>query len=115
MSKNEYFPTVKKIEYKGPDSRDPLSFAYYDEDQVVAGKTMKDHFRFAIAYWHSFCNENTDPFGEGTRSFPWDKTSDPLENAKYRLEAGFEFFTKLGAPYWCFHDQIGRASCREMV
>ncbi|HLR89479.1 MAG TPA: xylose isomerase [Balneolaceae bacterium] len=105
MSKNEYFPTVKKIEYKGPDSRDPLSFAYYDENQVVAGKTMKDHFRFAIAYWHSFCNENTDPFGEGTRSFPWDKTSDPLENAKYRLEAGFEFFTKLGAPYWCFHDR----------
>src|SRR5690625_6273805 len=64
MSKNEYFPTVKKIEYKGPDSRDPLSFAYYDENQVVAGKTMKDHFRFAIAYWHSFCNENTDPFGK---------------------------------------------------
>lgn len=105
MSTNEYFPSVNKIEYKGPDSKDPLAFTYYKEDQIVAGKTMKDHFRFAIAYWHSFGNENTDPFGEGTRSFPWDKTSDPLENAKFRLEAGFEFFTKLGAPYWCFHDR----------
>src|SRR5690625_7181668 len=73
MSKNEYFPTVKKIEYKGPDSRDPLSFAYYDENQAVAGTTMMDHFRVAIAYWHTFCNEHTNLFGEGTRSLPRDK------------------------------------------
>lgn len=105
MSTNEYFPTVDKIEYEGPDSDNPFSFKYYNEDQVVAGKTMKEHFRFAIAYWHSFCNENNDPFGTGTRIFPWDKTSDPLENAKYRVEGAFEFFTKLGTPYWCFHDR----------
>jgi xylose isomerase len=105
MSTNEYFPNIDKIEYQGPDSDDPLSFKYYQEDKVVAGKTMKDHFRFAIAYWHSFCNENSDPFGTGTRSFPWDKTSDPLENAKFRLEAAFEFFTKLGTPFYCFHDR----------
>ncbi|MEX1268624.1 MAG: xylose isomerase [Balneolaceae bacterium] len=105
MSSNAYFPNVSKINYEGPDSDNPLSFKYYQEDKVIAGKTMKDHFRFAIAYWHSFCNENNDPFGAGTRVFPWDKTSDPLENAKYRLEAAFEFFTKLGTPYYCFHDR----------
>lgn len=105
MSSNVYFPNVNKIEYEGPDSDNPLSFKYYQEDKVIAGKTMKDHFRFAIAYWHSFCNENTDPFGEGTRTFPWDKSSDALDNAKYRLEAAFEFFTKLGTPYYCFHDR----------
>ncbi|REL38019.1 xylose isomerase [Rhodohalobacter sp. SW132] len=100
-----YFPNIDKIEYEGPDSDNPFSFKYYQEDKVIAGKTMKDHFRFAIAYWHSFCNENSDPFGVGTRVFPWDKTDDPLENAKFRLDAAFEFFTKLGTPYWCFHDR----------
>lgn len=105
MSTNQYFPGIDKIKYEGPDSDNPFSFKYYEEDKVVAGKTMKDHFRFAIAYWHSFCNENSDPFGVGTRHFPWDKTSDPLENAKHRLEAAFEFFSKLGTPYYCFHDR----------
>ena len=105
MSTNEYFPNINKIKYEGPDSDNPLSFKYYQEDKVIAGKTMKDHFRFAIAYWHSFCNENSDPFGVGTRDFPWDKTDDPLDNAKFRLDAAFEFFTKLGTPYWCFHDR----------
>ena len=105
MSSNEYFPNIGKIEYEGPDSDNPLSFKYYKEDKVVADKTMKDHFRFAIAYWHSFCNENSDPFGVGTREFPWDKTDDPLENAKFRLDGAFEFYTKLGTPYWCFHDR----------
>jgi len=103
--KNNYFPFVSQIKYEGPDSDNPLAFKYYDENKEVAGKTMKDHFRFAIAYWHSFCNYNSDPFGEGTRDFPWDKTNDPLENAKYKLEAAFEFFTKIGAPYYCFHDR----------
>jgi len=100
-----YFPNIKKIEYKGPNSNDPLAFTYYQEDRVVAGKTMKDHLRFAIAYWHSFCNENSDPFGPGTRKFSWDKSSNALDNAKYRLEASFEFFTKLGTPFYCFHDR----------
>lgn len=105
MASNTYFPDISTIKYEGPDSDNPLAFTYYDESREVAGKTMKEHFRFAIAYWHSFCNENNDPFGAGTREFPWEKTSDPLENAKYRLEAAFEFFTKLGTPYYCFHDR----------
>ncbi len=105
MSSNEYFPNVDKINYEGPDSDNPLAFTYYDENKVVAGKTMKEHLRFAIAYWHSFCNENSDPFGVGTRIFPWDKTSNPLDNAKHRLDASFEFFKKLGTPYYCFHDR----------
>jgi xylose isomerase len=105
MSTNEYFPNINKIEYQGPDSDDPFSFKYYQEDKVVAGKTMNEHLRYAVAYWHSFCNENSDPFGTGTRTFPWDKTSDPMENAKFRLEAAFEFFTKLGTPFYCFHDR----------
>ncbi|TVQ65066.1 MAG: xylose isomerase [Balneolaceae bacterium] len=102
---SHYFPGIDKIRYEGPESDNPLAFTYYEEDRVVAGKTMKDHFRFAIAYWHSFCNENSDPFGVGTRHFPWMKSSDPMENAKFRLEAAFEFFTKLGTPYYCFHDR----------
>lgn len=105
MAKNEYFPNVSKIKYEGPDSDNPFAFTYYDENRSVAGKTMKEHFRFAVAYWHSFFSENSDPFGAGTRVFPWDKTSDPLENAKFRLEGAFEFFEKLGNPYYCFHDR----------
>lgn len=101
----EYFPSIDKIEYEGPETDNHLAFRYYDEDKEVAGKTMKEHFRFAVAYWHSFCNENSDPFGVGTRTFPWDKSSDPIDNAKFRLDAAFEFFTKLGTPYYCFHDR----------
>ena len=102
---NDYFPSINKIEYEGKDSDNPLAFTWYDENRVVAGKPMKEHFRFAVAYWHSFCNENSDPFGMGTRSFPWNKSSDPMANATYRLEAAFEFFTKLGVPFYCFHDR----------
>ena len=105
MARSEYFPNINKIEYEGPESDNPLAFTYYDENRVVAGKTLKEHFRFAVAYWHSFCNENSDPFGVGTRSFPWDKSDDPMDNAKYRLDAAFEFFTKLGTPFYCFHDR----------
>lgn len=105
MNRSEYFPSVSKIQYESPNSDNPLAFTHYDENRVVAGKKMKDHFRFAIAYWHSFCNENSDPFGAGTRTFPWNRSSDPMDNAKYRLEAAFEFFTKLGTPYYCFHDR----------
>ncbi len=105
MSMNEYFPGINKIQYEGPESDNPLAFTHYDENRIVAGMTMKDHFRFAVAYWHTFCNENGDPFGAGTRDFPWNKSLDPLENAKFRLEAAFEFITKLGVPYYCFHDR----------
>ena len=105
MSTNEYFPGSEKIKYEGPDTDNPLAFRWYDESKEVAGKTMKEHFRFAVAYWHSFCNENSDPFGVGTREFPWEKSSDPMENAKFRLEAAFEFMSKLGVPFYCFHDR----------
>ena len=105
MSNSEYFPTVKKIKYEGPDTDNPLAFRHYDESKEVAGKTMKEHFRFAVAYWHSFCNENSDPFGAGTRDFPWETSENPMENAKYRLDAAFEFMTKLGVPFYCFHDR----------
>lgn len=105
MTHSEYFPEIKKIEYEGPESDNPLAFTYYDENREVAGKSMKEHFRFAIAYWHSFCNENSDPFGVGTRNFPWEKSENAMDNAKYRLDAAFEFFTKLGTPFYCFHDR----------
>lgn len=103
--KSTYFPGINKIAYEGPQSDNPLAFKFYDENKVVAAKTMKEHFRFAIAYWHSFVNEGSDPFGAGTRNMGWNKGSNPMENAKYRLEAAFEFFSKLGTPYYCFHDR----------
>lgn len=101
---SEFFPEIGKINYEGRESDHIFSYKFYDESRLVGNKTMKDHLRFAVAYWHSFCNENSDPFGAGTREFPWNKTTDPLDNAKYKLEAAFEFFTKLGVPYYCFHD-----------
>ncbi|WKN32807.1 xylose isomerase [Porifericola rhodea] len=101
---SEFFPEIGKINYEGRESDHIFSYKFYDEDRVVGNKTMKEHLRFAVAYWHSFCNENNDPFGAGTREFPWNKTNDAMDNAKYKLEAAFEFFTKLGVPYYCFHD-----------
>jgi len=103
---NEYFKGIGKIQYEGPTSDNPLSFKYYQADKEVAGKPMKDHFRFAVAYWHAFCNGNSDPFGSDTRVFPWVKPgASPMDNAKTRLDAAFEFFTKLGVEYYCFHDR----------
>jgi xylose isomerase len=101
----EYFPDIEPIRYEGSDSDNHLAFRYYDENLVVADKTMKDHFRFAMAYWHSMCNAGGDPFGPGTRVFPWTVSSDPMENAKARLDAAFEFMTKMSIPYYCFHDR----------
>lgn len=105
MHSNQYFPDVNKIEFEGRDSNNPLAFTWYDESRIVAGQPMKEHLRYAVAYWHSFYNENGDPFGAGTRIFPWDRSSNPLDNAKYRLDAAFEFFSKLGTPFYCFHDR----------
>lgn len=101
----EFFPDIEPIQYEGPDSDNHLSFKYYDENFVVAGKTMKEHFRFAMAYWHSMCNAGGDPFGAGTRQFPWKVSADPMENAKARLNAAFEFMTKMRIPFYCFHDR----------
>ncbi|HJU45864.1 MAG TPA: xylose isomerase [Chitinophagaceae bacterium] len=93
-----------KIVYEGPSSDNPLAFRWYDADKVVAGKTMKEWLRFACAYWHSFCGTGADPFGEPTHIFPWNDIADPVERAKARADAAFEFMTQLGLPYYCFHD-----------
>ena len=100
----EYFKGIDAIEYEGKDSDNPLAFKYYDPERNVAGKTMREHFKFAIAYWHTFCGQGSDPFGPGTQNFPWDQSSDPLEAAKDKADAAFEFITKMGFDYFCFHD-----------
>ena len=105
IGKKEYFPKIKKISFKGLDSIDPLSFKYYDADKIIAGKSMKEHFRFATAYWHTFCGTGGDPFGPGTKSFPWESSNNSIKNAHNRLDAAFEFFTKLGTNFYCFHDR----------
>ncbi|RPH91893.1 MAG: xylose isomerase [Calditrichaeota bacterium] len=105
LGKKEYFPGIKQIQYEGPGSKNPLAFKWYQPDAVVAGKPMKEHFRFAIAYWHTFCNAGSDPFGKDTIDFPWDASSDPIQAAKDKLDAAFEFFTKLGVEFYCFHDR----------
>ncbi len=105
IGNKEYFKGIGQIPFEGPESQNPLAFKYYDADRVVAGKPMKDHFRFAVAYWHSFTNTNDDPFGSGTRQLPWLTSSDPMQRAKDKLDAAFEFITKLGVPFYCFHDR----------
>ncbi|MFQ5865613.1 MAG: xylose isomerase [bacterium] len=105
IGNNEYFPGIGKIQFEGPNSRNPLAFKYYDEDRVIAGKAMKDHFRFAVAYWHAFCGTGEDPFGPGTKRFPWLKSADLRQAAKDKLDAAFEFISKLGVPFYCFHDR----------
>ncbi len=99
-----YFPGIEKIKYEGPESRNPLAFKWYDENRVVGGKTMKEYLRYAVAYWHTFCGDGGDPFGPGTHIFPWDGASNKLDAAKERMDAAFEFITKVGAPFYCFHD-----------
>jgi xylose isomerase len=100
----EFFPEVGKIQFEGLDSKNPLAFHYYDENKIVSGKTLKDHLRFAMAYWHTLCAEGGDPFGGGTKSFPWNNSTDPITRAKYKMDAAFEFMTKANIPYYCFHD-----------
>lgn len=102
--KTEYFKGVGKVKYEGHKSKNPLAFKYYNPKQKVMGKSMEKHFKFAVAYWHSFCNTGGDPFGPGTRKFPWDESTDPLQRAMDKVDAAFEFMTKLGIKYYCFHD-----------
>lgn len=104
LGEKEYFKGIGKIKYEGPESDNPLAFRWYDENRVVAGRSMKDWFRFACAYWHSFCGSGADPFGEPTHLFAWDNHSDAVERAKMKADAAFEFITKLGLPFYCFHD-----------
>jgi xylose isomerase len=101
----EFFPGIGRIGYEGPGSDNPLSFKAYDRARVVAGKTMEDHLRFSVCYWHTFCAAGADPFGPGTRRRPWADGGDPMGNARAKLDAAFEFFTKLGVPFYCFHDR----------
>jgi xylose isomerase len=100
----EYFKGIGQIKFEGAESRNPLAFKWYDENRVVAGKTMKDHLRFAVAYWHTFCGTGGDPFGPGTQIFPWDGATNAMDAAKERMDAAFEFITKMNIPYYCFHD-----------
>lgn len=100
----EFYKGVRAISFEGKTSDNPLAFKFYNPDQMVMGKSMRDHFKFAVAYWHSFCGQGGDPFGPGTQQFPWDKSKDPMQRAKDKADAAFEFITKMGFDYFCFHD-----------
>lgn len=100
----EYFKGIAPIQYEGPSTDNPLAYRWYDAKKVVRGKSMKEHLRFAVAYWHSFVGNGSDPFGGPTHVFPWDAQSDPVARAKDKMDAAFEFITKMGFPYYCFHD-----------
>jgi xylose isomerase len=104
LGNKEYFKGISKITFEGRDSRNPLAFKWYDEKKVVLGKPLKEYLRFAAAYWHSFCNECGDPFGPGTRYLPWKDEKDEISRAKAKMDAAFEFTTKLGISFYCFHD-----------
>ncbi len=104
IGSREYFKGIGKIHFEGPKSDNLLAFRWYDADQLVGGKTMGEHFRFAVAYWHTLCGTGGDPFGPGTKVFPWMDKNDPLEQAHDKMDAAFEFISKIGAPYYCFHD-----------
>ena len=104
LGDKEYFKGIGQIKYEGRDSDNPLAFKWYNPEQVVAGKTMREHFKFAIAYWHTFCGQGADPFGPGTQQFEWDQPSDAVEAAKAKADAAFELITKMGFDYFCFHD-----------
>lgn len=104
LGDKEYYTGIGEIKYEGKESDNPLAFKYYNPSQVVAGKTMSEHFKFAVAYWHTFCGVGADPFGPGTQNFPWDQSNDPIQAAKDKADAAFEFITKMGFNYFCFHD-----------
>jgi xylose isomerase len=104
VGEREFFPGIGRIRYEGPESSNSLAFRYYDEQREVAGKTMAEHFRFAAAYWHSFGESGGDPFGSGTQQHAWLADPDPLARARQKMDAAFEFMTKLGLRFYCFHD-----------
>jgi xylose isomerase len=99
------FLDVQKIKYEGPESKNPLAFRHYNEGELVAGKTMKDHLRFSVAYWHTMRGTGSDPFGPGTMLRPWEGGADSVDNAIHRVRVAFEFMEKLGVPFFCFHDR----------
>ena len=100
----EYFPNIGKIPFEGPESKNPVAFHYYQPERVVAGRKMKDWFKFAMCWWHTLCAEGSDQFGPGTKQFPWNEGTTALERARHKVDAGFEIMQKLGIGYYCFHD-----------
>jgi len=104
IGEKEFFKGISKIQFEGIKSDNPLAYRWYDESKIVAGKTMKEWLRFAVAYWHSFVGNGSDPFGEPTQIYPWNEPADAIARAKDKADAAFEFITKLGLPYYCFHD-----------
>ena len=102
---HECFPGIGNIPYDGRESDNPLAFKFYQRDRLVGGKTMQQHLRFAVCYWHTFCAKGSDAFGTDSQIFPWDTPENPMMAARARMDAAFEFFTKLGVPYYCFHDR----------
>jgi xylose isomerase len=104
LGDKEYYKGIGLIKYEGANSDNPFAFKHYNPEQVVAGKTMRAHFKFAIAYWHTFCGQGGDPFGPGTQNFAWDQANDPMQRAKDKADAAFEFISKMGFDYFCFHD-----------
>ncbi|HAD61648.1 MAG TPA: xylose isomerase [Planctomycetaceae bacterium] len=101
----EFFPDVPQIQYEGPGSKNPLAFRHYNPEEIVEGRSMKEWLRFSVCYWHTFRGTGVDPFGSPTLQRPWDDGSESLDNALKRVDVAFEFITKLGAPYYCFHDR----------
>ena len=104
IGSKEYFKNIPQIKFEGVETDNPLAFRWYDENKIVAGKTMKEYLRFACAYWHSFVGSGADPFGEPTHIFPWNEKQDAVERAKDKMDAAFEFITKMNLPFYCFHD-----------
>lgn len=100
----EYFKGINRIQFEGSESKNPMAFHFYQPDLVVAGKTMKEHLRFAMAWWHTLCSNGGDPFGQGTYRRPWDIAGDAISRGKAKMDAGFEFLQKSGIDYYCFHD-----------
>ncbi len=99
-----FFPSIKKISFEGPSSDNPLAFKYYDENRLVGGKSLKDLMRFSMAYWHTLCSDGRDPFGAPTKDWAWNQAADPKQLARDKMDAAFEFMTKIGIPFYCFHD-----------
>ena len=101
----EFFPGISKIQYEGPSSKNPLAFKHYNPDELVEGKSMKDHLRFSVTYWHTIRGQLSDMFGSGTAVRPWEDGSNSMKMAETRVRVAFEFLEKLGAPFYAFHDR----------
>ena len=104
MATKEFFPGIGKIQFEGKESKNPMAFRYYDANKVVLGKKMSEWLKFSMAWWHTLCAEGADQFGGGTKTFPWNAAACPLQVAKDKVDAGFEFMQKIGIEYYCFHD-----------